>query len=87
MVDDEVDGSERIDLLGVAAERSNRVPHGGEIDHGGNAGEVLHQHPRRAEGDLAVALPLGEPERDPTNVVGGDGAAVLMAKKIFEEHL
>jgi hypothetical protein len=27
-----------------------RVAHGGEVDHGGNAGEVLHQDARGAEG-------------------------------------
>jgi tetratricopeptide (TPR) repeat protein len=34
------------------------VAHGGEIDHGGHAGEVLHQHARRAEGDLVLGLAL-----------------------------
>ena len=56
MVDDEIDGDERIDLARIAAERAHGVAHGGKIDHGGDAGEVLHQHARRAEGDLAVAL-------------------------------
>ena len=87
MVDDEIDRSERIDLLRVAAERCHRVAHGGEIDHGGHAGEVLHQHARRAEGDLAVALALLEPERHAANVVGGDGASILVAQQILEQHL
>ena len=53
MVDDEVDRDQRIDLLRVAAERAHRVAHRGEVDDCGDAGEVLHQHPRRAVLDLA----------------------------------
>jgi hypothetical protein len=34
------------------------VAHRGEIDHRRHAGEILHQHARRAEGDLAVELAL-----------------------------
>ena len=33
---------------GIAAEVAHRVAHGGEVDHGRNAGEVLQQHARRA---------------------------------------
>ena len=33
------------------------VAHGGEVDHGRHAGEVLHQHAGRAVGDLALGLP------------------------------
>ena len=58
MVDDEIDGDERVDLLGVAAELEHAVAHGGEIDHGGDAGEVLHQHAGGAEADLLAGLAL-----------------------------
>ncbi len=87
MVDDEIDRGERIDLLRVAAELGHRVAHGGEIDHGGHAGEVLHQHARRAEGDLAVALAVLEPERDAANIVGGDGAPILVTQQVLQQHL
>ena len=40
----------------IAAERAHGIAHCGEIDHGGDAGEVLHQHAGGAEGDLALAL-------------------------------
>ena len=36
-----------------------RVAHGGEVDHGRNAGEVLHQHAGGAERDLPLGLALG----------------------------
>ena len=56
MVDDEIDRHQRIDLVGIAAERGHRVAHRGEIDHRRHAGEVLHQHARRAERDLVLRL-------------------------------
>ncbi len=74
-------------MLRIAAELRHGVAHGGEIDHGGHAGEILHQHARRAEGDLAVALALGEPRRHGADVVGGDGAPVLVPQQVFEQHL
>ena len=54
VVDDEVDGDERIDLLRVAAELHHRVAHRGEVDDGGDAGEILHEHARRPVLDLAL---------------------------------
>ena len=48
VVDDEVHRDQRIDLLRVAAELPHRVAHRGEVDDRRNAGEVLHQHARRA---------------------------------------
>ena len=87
MVDDEVDRHQRVDALGVAAEMQHGVAHGGEVDHRRHAGEILHQHARRAEGDLALARPRREPCRHRRNVVGGDRAAVLVAKQVLEQHL
>ena len=56
MVDDEIDRHQRIDLVRIAAKRLHRVAHGGEIDDGRHAGEILHQHARRTEGDLVLVL-------------------------------
>ena len=64
VVDDELDGLKRVDLLGVSAEPRHRVAHRGEVDHGGHAREVLEQHPARHERDLArrvrLRVPLGD---------------------------
>jgi hypothetical protein len=35
VVDDEIDGDERVDRLGVGAELRGGVAHGGKVDHGG----------------------------------------------------
>ena len=80
-------GTSGLILLRVAAQRCHRVAHGGEIDHGGHAGEILHQHARRAEGDLAVALPLLRATAPCRDVVGGDRAPVLVAQQILQQHL
>ena len=43
MVDDEIDGHQRVDLFRIAAEMGDAVAHRGEIDHGRNAGKILHK--------------------------------------------
>ena len=69
VVDHELDGNQRVDLLRVAAEVGHRVPHRGEVDDGRDAGEVLQEHPGRREGDLAVRLVRGDPARDGLDVL------------------
>ncbi len=49
-------GASGLILLGIAAKADDAVTHGGKVDHGGNAGEILHQHAGRAIGDLARVL-------------------------------
>ena len=87
MVDDEIDGDERVDALRVAAELHHGVAHGGEVDDRGHAGEILHQHAGRAEGDFAVALPRRQPLGHGADVVGADRPVILETEQIFEEHL
>jgi hypothetical protein len=43
VVDDELGGHERVDRPGVAAEVDHGVAHGGQVDDGGHAGEVLEE--------------------------------------------
>ena len=86
MVDDEIDGRERIDLLRIAAQLDHRFAHGGEVDHRRHAGEILHQHPRRAIGDLAVGALLLEPRADRLDVLLADRAAVLVAQQVLQQH-
>ena len=61
MVDDQLGGLERIDLARVAAERLHRIAHCREVDDCRHAGEVLHQHARRAVLNLLGGLGLGIP--------------------------
>ena len=51
VVDDQVDRHERVDLLRVAAQAGDRRAHGSQVHHRRDAGEILHDHPRRQEGN------------------------------------
>ena len=87
VVDHQIDRHQRIDLLGVAAERLHRIAHRREIDHRRHAGEILHQHARGAERDFMLELALLQPLRDRDDVVLLDGAAVFVAQQVFQQHL
>ena len=87
MVDDQIDRRQRVDLVRVAAEIDHRLPHRREIDHRRHPGQILHQHARRAERDLAVRALVGEPGADRLDVVDRDGAAVFQAHQVFQQHL
>ena len=85
VVDDELGGLQRVDLFGVAAEGAHGVAHGGEVDDGGDAGEVLHEDAGGHVGDLAGGFGGGVPLGEELDVVGGDGASVFVAEEIFEQ--
>ena len=87
VVDDKIDRHQRVDLLGIAAERLHRVAHRGEIDHCRHAGEILHQHTRRAEGNFMLEFTLPHPFRHRNDIGLLDRAVVLVAQQIFQQHL
>lgn len=88
VVDDEVDGNERVDLLRIAAERDHGITHRGEVDDGGNAGEVLHQHAGRTVGDFVFSRALVvEPGGNVLDVLLGDGTAIFVAQQVLEQNL
>ena len=85
VVDDQLGGLERVDLLRIAAEDVHGVAHGGEVDDGGDAGEVLHEDAGGHPGDFAGGLGFGIPPGEEFDVVGGDGLAVFVAEEILEQ--
>ena len=85
VVDDEFGGDKGIDAFGIAAEGLDGVAHGGEIDDGGNAGEVLHEHAGGHVGDFAAGLGFGVPVGKELDVGGGDVDAIFAAEQVFEE--
>ena len=87
VVDDELGGRERIDLLGVATEPGDGFAHGGQIDHAGHAGEVLHDHARGREGDLVGGCRLRIPVEQGVDVLARDVDAILEAQQVLEQDL
>ena len=85
VVDDQLGGEQRIDALGIAAHALHGIAHGGEIDDGGNAGEILQQDARGHEGDFFLRG-VGSPSGESANVFGVNDAAVFKAQEIFEQN-
>ena len=87
VVDHEVDRDARLDQPRVATEVGHRVAHRREIDDRGHAGEVLHQHPRGHELQLACPC-FGRGTRaigERGDVVGADVGAVFVAEQVLEQ--
>ena len=88
VVNDEVDRNLRVDRVCRRAKLLRGIAHRGEVDHGRNAGEILHQHAGRAVGDLvADAALVLKPGFEGENVLLGDGLAVLMAQHVLKQDL
>ena len=87
VVDDQLGRNERVDLGRVAAQGLHRLAHGGQVDDGGHAGQVLQDHPGRGELDLGVRLRVRVPVGQGVDVVGGDVEAVFVAEQVLEQHL
>ena len=88
MVDHQFGGEQRIDFLWIAAEFAHGVAHRGEIDHRGNAGEILEQDARGHEGDFFFGGALsarGIPAGERADVFVEDEAVVFVAQQIFEQ--
>jgi len=87
VVDHQVRGLERVDARGIAPHGAHRVAHGGEIDDRGHAGEVLEEHARRHERDLALRGTRGLPREERLDVLARHAPAVLAAQQVLEQDL
>ena len=87
VIDDELDRLQRVDPARVTAEADNAVAHGGQVDHGRHAGEVLQQDARRREGDLFLILAGDIPPGEHANILRIDESRVLAAQQILEQDL
>ena len=87
VIDHQLGGEQWIDFLGTAAHRLHRVAHGGKIHDAGNPSEILQQHARRQERDLALAGLLRLPAGQGLHVVGIDRLVVLVAQQVLEQDL
>ncbi len=87
VVDHELGRHQRVDLRRVAAHLCDRVAHRRQIDDGGHAGEVLHQHARWRERDLLARLLLRIPAGESFDVGGAHRTRSLVAQQVLEQHL
>ncbi len=87
MVDDQFGGLQGIDFFGVAAEGLHGVAHGGEVDDGGDAGEVLHEDAGGHVGDFEAGLGGGLPCGEMADLGGGDVDAIFAAEQVFKQDL
>ena len=87
VIDDQVDRHQRIDLLRVAAQLGHRIAHGGQIDDAGHAGEILHQHARRAIVDFVIRLAGTQPRDQRLEIGDRDCRAIFKTQQIFEQYL
>jgi len=79
VIDDQINGYERVDLLRVPSQSGHGCPHGCQVNDGGDAGEVLHDHPRRQERNSRT-VPLRFPCSDCFNILPGYLAIIALAK-------
>jgi hypothetical protein len=86
MVDHEVARDDGIDPGRITTHGGHRVAHGHQVDHAGDSGEVLQDHPGGHERDFAVASRLGGPCRELRDVGRRHRATAHMPEGIFEEH-
>ena len=85
VIDDQIDRAERVDLLRIAAQTSNCVSHGSEIDHSGHSGEILEDNSCRLEGDFNGFAGQFLPVEDILHVLGSDLELIAVSDRTFEE--
>ena len=85
VIDHQVDGLERVDELRVPAHALHGVAHRRQIDHAGDTGEVLQDHARRHEGDLALRRLLRVPVEHRGDVLARHRSPVLAPQQILEQ--
>ena len=89
VVDHEIDGHQRIDLLDVPAHAGDSGTHRSEIDDTGDAGEVLQDHAGRHEGEFEFVIGIGDPGGRPLgecfNVAGVHELAAGMSQLVLQE--
>ncbi len=87
VVDDHLGRGQRVDLVRIAAEGGDGLPHGGQVDDTRDAGEVLHEDAGRRELDLDARIGGRVPVAECFDVVLGDVGAVFGAQQVLGEHL
>ena len=72
-------------MRGIAAQPLHGLPHRGQVDDGGNTGEILQEDAAGGEGDLLVRYGQGLPAGQRLDVLGAHEPAVLASQEVLEE--
>ncbi len=86
MIDDKVNGNQRLDAPRIVATRLGLAAHGGEVGQQRNSGEVLEQHPGNGKRNLLVPDAIGRPASQGVDVAAQDLCLVAMAQRRFQEQ-
>ena len=86
VVDDKLCRLQGIDQLGVAAQPLHGIAHRGQIDHSGNAREVLEEYAAGRKSDFLVRLRLAVPPRERAYFRFGHVAAVFGTQQVLEQN-
>ncbi len=85
MIDNQVNGAERVDLLGVSSQSGDCVSHGGQVDHCGDSSEILEDDSGRLEGDFDRLAGELFPVQDVLDILGSDFEFIAVSNCAFEE--
>ena len=86
VVDHEFRGQQGVHFFRIAAQRANRLAHGGEIDDRGYSGKILQEDARWHEGNFLLRSGVRIPTGQRFYISGMNESSVLLAQKIFQEH-
>ena len=70
VINDQIRLAKRVDLVRITTEVLHGCSHGGQVDDGGHASEVLEEDARRLERDLDVLLRRRLPVEDGLDIRG-----------------
>ena len=86
VIDHQINRDQWIDLFRIRTQGRSGIAHGRQVNDGGNARKVLHQHPCWAKRNFVLGLALIiDPARYSLNIGLGDGDAVFGAQQIFQQ--
>ena len=86
VVNDQIDGHQRLDDFWIFPELGHRRTHRREIDQQRHAREILQHDARNDEGDFLRALGLGRPGRERADGGLGDAFTVAIAQQRFQHQ-
>ena len=87
VIDHQIDRHQRIDSSRISTSALHRGPHGGQIDHGRHAGQVLQNHPRDLKWHLAGVRNLRIPLGQPLHILAGHLKLISIAQRALQQHL